>query len=109
MKKQYEKLLWQIRDDMKKIPMSVSGLGSQSANLTSYIHTCRDLEKEHENVLCFLDYLQQVCFWENHIKKVHECDKEEVQYSIDYCKEEMMKNFNEFHSWVEERVSQNWN
>lgn len=109
MKKEYEKLLWQIRDDMKKIPMSVSGLGSQSANLTSYIHTCRDLEKEHENVLCFLDYLQQVCFWENHIKKVHECDKEEVQYSIDYYKEEMMKYFNEFHLWVEERVSQNWN
>lgn len=109
MKKQYEKMLWQIRDDMKKVPMSVSGLGSRTASIDSYISTCKDLQVEHENVLCFLDYLQQTVFWEEQLKKVNPCDKEEVQGTIDYTKEQMEYYFNEFHSWVQERCEQKWN
>ncbi len=108
MKKEYEKMLWQIRDDMKKVPLAVSGLGSQSAHLASYISTCRDLEVEHENVVCFLDYLQQTVFWEEHIKKVDECDKEEIQIMIDYTKEQMYHFYNEYHSWVQERCNARW-
>lgn len=109
MKKQYEKMLWQIRDDMKKIPMAINGLGSRSASIDSYISTCKDLQVEHENVLCFLDYLQQTVFWEDHIKKADGCDKEEIQESIEYTKEQMWHYFNEFNSWVKERCEQNWN
>ncbi len=109
MKKQYEKMLWQIRDDMKNIPMAISGLGSHSASIDSYISTCKDLQVEHENVLCFLDYLQQTVFWEEHIKKADDCDREEIQESIEYTKEQMWHYFNKFNSWVKERREQNWN
>lgn len=108
MKKEYEKMIWQIRDDMKKIPMAISGLGAASASLQSYISTCRDLEVEHEKLCCFFDYLQQTVFWEERYKKVDEYDKEEIQETIAYCKKEMYRYFNEYHSWVEERCFKNW-
>lgn len=108
MKKQYEKMLWQIRDDMKKVPMSISGLGSRTASIEPYISTCKDLQIEHENVLCFLDYLQQTVFWEEHIKKVDKYDKEEIQENIEYAKEKMEYYYNEYHSWIQERCEQNW-
>ncbi len=101
-------MLWQIRDDMKKVPMSISGLGSRTSSIESYISTCKDLQFEHENVLCFLDYLQQRVFWEEHIKKCM-CDKEEIRENIEYTKERMEYYFNEYHSWVHERCEQNWN
>lgn len=108
MKKKYEKMLWQIRDDMKKVPLAISGTGAQSACITSFVSTCRDLQVEHENVVCFLDYLQQLMFWEEHIKKVDEWEKEEIQETIDYTKEQMYHFFNEYHSWVEERCNAKW-
>ena len=108
MKKQYEKMLWQIRDDMKKVPMAISGLGSRSASIDSYVSACKDLQVEHENIGCFLDYLQQTMFWEEQLKKAEEWDKEEIQGTIDYTKEQMEHYFDEYHSWVEERCEQNW-
>jgi len=108
MKKEYEKMLWQIRDDMKKVPLSISGLGTQSAHLASYISTCRDLQVEHENILCFLDYMQQTIFWENYIKTVDEYDKEEIQETIKYTKERMYHFYNEYRSWIEERCTAKW-
>ena len=89
--------------------MSISGLGSQSASIDSYVSTCKDLQVEHENVFCFLDYLQQTIFWEEHIRKADECGEEEIQESIEYAKGKMQYYFDEYHSWVEERCEQNWN
>lgn len=109
MKKKYEKMLWQIRDGMKKVPMSISGLGNRTASIGSYISTCKDLQIEHENVLCFLDHLQQTVFWEEHIKKADDLDMEEIRENIKYTKEKMEYYFNEYHSWVKERCEQNWN
>lgn len=108
MKKKYEKMLWQIIEDMKKVPMAASG-GSQSASIEAYILTCKDLQIEHENVSYFLDYLEQTVFWEKHIKEADECDKEEIKVSIEYTKNKMEHYFNEYHSWVQERCKQNWN
>lgn len=109
MKKQYEKMLWQIIDDMKKVPMAISGRGSRTAGIESYVSTCKDLQVEHENVSCFLDYLQQTIYWEEQIKKADYFDKEEMQGTIEYTKEQMNYYFNEYHSWVQERCEQNWN
>lgn len=108
MKKHYEKMLWQIRDDMKKVPMAISSMGSQSTCIDSYISTCKDLQVEHENVACFLDYLQQTLFWEEYLKIADEWDKEEIQGTIEYTKEQMEHYFNEYHSWIEERCEQMW-
>lgn len=106
MKKEYEKMIWTIRDDMKKVPLSVKG--HRTSFIDSYIHTCKDLEVEHENLVCFFDYLQQTVFWEEKYKKADKWDKEEIMGTIEYVKEKMHHYFKEYHSWVEERVKEQW-
>ena len=109
MKKKYENMLWEVMKCMKQIPLSVSGMGSRSAHIESYVSTCRDLEAVHSNVTCFLDYLQQLVYWERQIKKINICDRDEVEGTIEYAKENMYRYYNEFMEWFEERKSQNWN
>ena len=108
MKKEYEKKIWQIRDDMRKVPLAISGKGAASATVQSYISAYRDLEVEHEKLFCFFDYLQQLVFWEEQIKKADEWDKDEIQGTIDYCREQMESYFNGYHSWVQERCAEYW-
>lgn len=88
--------------------MAVSGLGSRTSSVESYVSTCKDLQVEHENIACFLDYLQQTVFWEEYVKKADKCDIDEIQEDIRCTKEKMEYYFNEYHAWVQERCEQTW-
>lgn len=109
MKKEYEKIVWHVKDNIVKIPRAVSGLGAGSANMSSYVHSYRDFERATEFEYLILNSLQKVVFFENLKSKKNVWDEDEHGYSLKIYKEELEKKLKEFDEWIDERKNQNWN
>lgn len=109
MKKEYEKIIWHLKDNMIKIPKAVSGLGAQSAHISSYVHAYKDLETASEFEYLILNNLQQVVFYENLKNKKDIWDEEEHGDFLKMYKDEMITKVKEFDDWIKERQNQQWN
>lgn len=53
MKKKYEKILWDMTENMQKIPLAISGTGAASTHIGSYISAYRDMEPAWEWILLY--------------------------------------------------------
>lgn len=107
MKKEQEKILEKMYDDIKQIPGYISGCGGGSACLESYISAAKDLQQAHEYEVLIL----QGIFYYNSFSaqlKQKDVDRAEISYSCEMYKKQYTNNSELLHEFIEERKRQQW-
>lgn len=74
MKERYKQVIWRMYDDMRQIPLAISGLGAASAFAGSYINAYKDIEPAWQYMNIILDGLKNIDTYENIIKTNKDCD-----------------------------------
>lgn len=109
MKKKYTKIIWNMYENMRQIPLAISGFGANSAFAGSYISAYKDMEPAWNYICIILDGLKNINAYEDIIKSNVECDKKEIKGQIDHYWN-MVKNASDaFDNFIQERKNKNWN
>lgn len=109
MKKEYEKIIWDIYENMRQIPLAISGLDARSTSVDSYISAYKDMEPAWNYICIILDGLKNINLYEDMIKNNVECDKKEIKGQIDYYCNIVKKTSDNFNDFIQERKIKNWN
>ena len=107
MKKEQEKILEKMYDDIRQIPGYISGCSGGYACLESYISAAKDLQQAHEYEVLIL---QGILYYNNYsaLLKKKDVDKAEVSYSCEMYKKQYTKYSELLHEFIEERKRQKW-
>lgn len=108
MKERYKQVIWRMYDDMRQIPLAISGLGAASAFAGSYINAYKDIEPAWQYMNIILDGLKNIDTYENIIKTNKDCDKVEIKGQIEWYWGEVCKAIDEFDLFVAERKANKW-
>ena len=107
MKKEQEKILKKMYEDIKQIPGYISGCGGGSACRESYISAAKDLQQAHEYEVLIL----QGIFYYNSFSaqlKQKDVDRAEISHSCEMYKKQYTNNSELLHEFIEERKRQQW-
>lgn len=107
MKKEHEKILEKMYDDIKQIPGYISGCAVGSACLESYISAAKDLQQAHEYELLIFEGIFYYNSYSAHLKS-KDVDKEELSYACEMYRKQYIKNSELLHEFIEERKRQQW-
>lgn len=107
MKKEHEKIIEKMSEDIRQIPGFITGTGAQSATLESYISAAKDLQEAHEHEVIILDSIFTSEQYSKLLRR-RDVDRDEIQTTIDICEEKILKHSNELHKFIEFRKSKNW-
>ena len=108
MKSKYDKIIWNMYENMRQIPLAISGLGGATAFANSYISAYKDIEPAWQYISIILDGLKNVDIYENIIKTDENCDKKEMKGQIEFYLNAVNKATKDFDNFVKERKAQNW-
>lgn len=108
MKKEHEKVIENMLNDIRQIPGFISGLGSQSTTIESYIHAAKDLQEAHEHEVVILDAIIMSEKFRKTMKRP-DVDRGEIQEMIEYYERDIEKHARLLHEFIEGRKSRNWN
>lgn len=109
MKKKYEKIIWNMYENMRQIPLAINGVDARSSFAGSYISAYKDMEPAWNYICIILDGLKNIEICEDIIKNNVECDKKEIQGQIDYYWDMVKKASDNFNGFIQERKIRNWN
>lgn len=107
MKKEHEEIIKKMYEDVRQIPGYITGCGSASATIESYIAAAKDLQQAHEYEMMILQNIFDYVEYEK-ILKLPDVDKTEFQFSANICKELYTKNSKLLHEFIEERKAKHW-
>lgn len=108
MKKEYEKVVWKMYDNMSQIPLAISGISSASSFAGSYISAYRDMEPAWGYICIILNGLKNIYIYEDIIKKNKDCDKTEIKGQIEWYWTNVCKAIDEFDAFVTKRKARGW-
>lgn len=107
MKKEHEKIIKKMYEDVKQIPGYITGCGATSATIESYIAAAKDLQQAHEYEIMILksifDYEEY-----DRILKMPDVDKADFLYMRQRSKEIYEENSRLLHEFIEERKEKGW-
>ncbi|WP_278910368.1 hypothetical protein [Enterocloster bolteae] len=107
MKKEHEKIIEKMYDDIRQIPGYISGCGASSTCIESYISAAKDLQQAHEYEILIL----QGIIFDNKFSaqlKQKDVDKAEISSVREYYREQYIKNSELLHEFIEERKRRQW-
>ncbi len=107
MKKEREKIIKKMYEDVRQIPGYITGCGAASATIESYIAAAKDLQQAHEYEMMILGNIFQ-CEECERILKLPDVDKEEFSFMRDRCRELYTENSRLLHEFIEERSRKGW-
>lgn len=107
MKKEYEKIIWKVQENMKKVPLAVSGLGAGSSTLQSYISAYRDMEPCWNWFLMILDSIKNIEIYDKILKR-NDIDRDEIEASRDFHKERLEKAVQDLDEFIQGRAVEGW-
>ena len=107
MKKEHEKIIETMLNDIRQIPPYVSGMGASSATLQSYIHAAKDYQEAHVHEVMILDGVFMSEKFQKILKR-SDIDKEEIQDMIERYERDIKKHSRELHEFIEERKRKMW-
>lgn len=109
MKKKYEKIIWNMYENMHQIPLAINGSDARSSFVSSYISAYKDMESAWNYICIILDGLKNIEVCEDIIKNNVECDKREIRGQINHYGDIVKKASDNFDDFIQERKSKNWN
>lgn len=107
MKKEHEKIIEKMYEDIKQIPGYITGCGAGSATIESYISAAKDLQQAHEYEVMILEGIFYYNSFSAHLKE-RDVDKAELAYSCERYKKQYLENSDLLHEFIEERKAQGW-
>lgn len=107
MKKEHEKVIKNMLEDIRQIPGYVTGMGSRSAFLESYISAAKDYQEAHEHEVVILDAIFQSESFSALLRK-KDIDRCEIEGSVEYYEEIIQRHSKELHEFIEFRKSRKW-
>ena len=108
MKKEHEKIIENMLNDIRQIPPYVSGMGASSATLQSRLQAAKDYQEAHIHEVMILDGVFMSEKYQKILKR-SDIEKEEIQRMIDKYESDIKKHSRELHKFIEERKLKTWN
>lgn len=107
MKKEHEKVIKNMLEDIRQIPGYVTGLGSRSAFLESYISAAKDYQEAHEHEVAILDAIFQSESFSALLRR-KDVDRCEIEGTVEHYEGIIQKQSKELHDFIEERKYHRW-
>ena len=107
MKKEHEKILENMLNDIRQIPPYVSGMGASSATLQSRLQAAKDYQEVHVHEVMIFDGIFMSEKYQKILKR-SDIEKEEIQDMIEKYESDIKKHSRELHEFIEERKRKMW-